>query len=719
MNSAETTTYTILVIDDDRELLLLMSRVLSKFGYRVLTALSAAHTWQELDALAADDPVHLILLDLMLPGVPGLELYHALRQRPQTTAVPIVVLSAINDIDKRVELLNHGVDDYLVKPCPLDELTARVAMHIKLGQLRQAKQTAEARAENQSLYLRAINEVGYQATQYLDLEIMMQKVAHQIMRQFACAGCTIYLQNPEEEKQTLLNPVATTTAPGTQDPVPPHVSICAQMRQTQTNANHAFIPITRSDALLGVMHVEGPLDLPFDRDKLQALQALAVQLATAVTNAYLFQDVRHHNHTLQTVASENRRLLLVEQQQRQQAEKLHHMAQVLSSSLALRPVLDNAMSHLRSMLDVEDGSIILIDDETQELRFAGTIQEASPQLREARLAPDEGIVGHVISSGEGIIVNKVHENPHFLPYIDRITGKQTRSVLCVPLVAHDRTVGALELINKNHGDFTGLDLALVSSAAGSIAIAVDNARLYEEQERLNEERELSQKQLLQTEKLAAAGRLAASMAHEINNPLQAVHSCLQLLIQFKLGADKQAEYLNMAGEEVERLINITNRILDFARPSTGHYDLVNLQRIINQVMQLTHKHLVHQHIKVQQTLAADASQVWVIPDQIAQAFLNIILNAIDAMPKGGELHLHTELDGNWIKTNFVDTGFGIDGTVLEHIFEPFFTTKENQPGLGLTISHGIVERHGGRMEVSSVVDKGTVVTVYLPRPLAE
>ena len=701
----------ILVIDDDQHLLTLMGHVLQKHNYQPLLADSAEQTWARLDGLPADAPLGLVLLDLMLPGVNGLELYHALRQRPQTANLPIVVLSAINDIDKRVELLSEGVDDYLVKPCPLHELIARITMHLKLAEVRRAHLVAEARLLSHEKYLHAINTIGHEASQYLDLEAMLMTVCTAVCTQFGCATAGFYLQNPENEQALELH-----LATSTPHHLPPPASLLKRAGEShtlKTENQHGVIPVLRGPVLLGLLHIteQLPDGLKSSQDKLAALQVLAGQLATTITNAYLFQDIHQHNLQLQTIANENRRLLVAEQRQRQQAEQLHRMAQIISSSLDLHAVLSTALNTIHSMIDVEDGSIVLVDEAKQQLYFAATLTE-QPSTQGLFLELGQGVVGMVIQQGEGVIVNDVQSNNQFWPVVDQMTGVTTRSLLCVPLTAHGRIIGALELINKLAGDFNEVDLALASSAAGSIAIAVDNARLYEAQEQATQ-------QLLHTEKMAAAGRLAASMAHEINNPLQAVHSCLQLLIQFELSPAKKQEYLHMAGEEVERLIAITNRILDFSRPSTGHYERVNLQRIINQVMHLAQKYIAHQKVKVQQTLAADAAQVWAIPDQIAQVFLNIILNGLDAMPTGGMLEIHTSLEGEWIKTMIRDNGLGMSQEVQKHLFEPFFSTKPNQAGLGLTISYGIIERHGGRILITSEEGQGTAVSVLLPRPLEE
>jgi signal transduction histidine kinase len=226
---------------------------------------------------------------------------------------------------------------------------------------------------------------------------------------------------------------------------------------------------------------------------------------------------------------------------------------------------------------------------------------------------------------------------------------------------------------------------------------------------------LSQEKLVQNAKMAAAGRLAASLAHEINNPLQSIHSCLQLAIHFNLSPEKQAEYLQMADEEVERVVDIVGRILEFSRPSQGTYQMTRVNRIVNQVIQLSGKYMAHRNLGLQQFLASDIPSILVIPDQIAQALLNIILNAVDAMGETGTLIIRSHMQGDWIIISVEDSGSGIPAAVQSHIFEPFFTTKEKNSGLGLTIAYGIVERHGGMIEFSTEQNRGTTFRLFLPR----
>jgi two-component system NtrC family sensor kinase len=225
-----------------------------------------------------------------------------------------------------------------------------------------------------------------------------------------------------------------------------------------------------------------------------------------------------------------------------------------------------------------------------------------------------------------------------------------------------------------------------------------------------------QSQLLQTEKLSALGRLLASLAHEINNPLQALRSGLRLLGRPNLDDAKRQRYVATLDKEVERLIHTTVQTLDFARPSRIGKRSTNLNQLLQETLILVNKQLQRNEIETLFELASSLPDIQVVPDQIKQVFLNLILNAIDAMPNGGCLKLTTSYipDDNLVMAALADSGRGIPAKIMSRIYEPFFSTKEAGTGLGLSISYSIVEVHGGHIEVESEPGVGSRFAVYLP-----
>jgi signal transduction histidine kinase/CheY-like chemotaxis protein len=711
--SSHPTGVRILAIDDDPTILTLIEIITQKMGFQLIQAKNGLETGKVLELAAAnnDPPFDLVLLDLMLPETRGEDLLEWLRLQPLTATSPIIILSALNQIDKRVEMMGKGADDYLVKPFHVNEFMTRIEIYVKLGRLQREKRESERQLAQRTNHLAAINEIGHTAVQYLDLDQMLDYVVNAIPQRFNFASCTIFLRDREAGifNQYVTSDKNWSPSQGT----PFIVQQAIATGQIQQQRSVVALPIERDDLVLGVMMVIETADNKVSSPTVDALSVLCNQLTTAILNSYLFYSLQEHNQQLQLVVKENNRLLSLEKVQRQQGEELHLTTKLVTSSLDLTEVLAAATDRIREMLHVEMGSILLLDEPNNQLTFASTLNDVLP-LQTIRLQADKGIVGQVVQNGHPLIVNNIHEYPDFSPIIDKLTGKQTHTILCVPLIAKDKVIGAIELINKKDGLFNEVDLSLLSSIASTIAVAIDNARLYREQANLIQQLHNSQKQLLNREKLAATGRMAASLAHEINNPLQAIHSCLQLAIHFDLGKEKQHDYLQMAAEEVERVIGMSTRILEFARPSTGTFQITNVNKLIGQVMRLADKHISHRKTEIQQFLASDLPSVYVVPDQIAQIFLGIILNALDAMSDTGLLTITTRRQDEWIETVFTDNGMGMSPETLSHIFEPFFSTKEGMAGLGLTVAYNIVERHGGKIVVTSELGQGTTVTVSLP-----
>jgi two-component system NtrC family sensor kinase len=400
----------------------------------------------------------------------------------------------------------------------------------------------------------------------------------------------------------------------------------------------------------------------------------------------------------------------------QELSALIDISRVVTSSLDLDEILGAAIQGIQGILQVEAVSLVLVDQETDKLVFRTTFSPERGGASGRTIEPGAGIVGYVVKSGKAKLVNSVERDPHFSAEVDEESGLTARTILCVPLAIHDRIIGAVEVINRLDGEFNERDLELLQAVAASVAVAMENASLYGELTDFAEELERSQAQLVQAEKMAAIGRLAASIAHEINNPLQAIHNSLHLSLHKSLEDDKRLQYVDMAQAEVQRLIEIVQRMLDFYRPSRGGSAPTDINSIVNNVLALAQKRLEHSSVQVHTHLSPDLPPVPVVADQITQVFLNVVINAIEAMPSGGELHLETLLseDGEWALTRFRDTGLGMPAEQIANLFEPFYTTKADGTGLGLAISYGIVERHGGEIDVSSQPGRGTTFIVRLP-----
>jgi two-component system, NtrC family, sensor kinase len=231
----------------------------------------------------------------------------------------------------------------------------------------------------------------------------------------------------------------------------------------------------------------------------------------------------------------------------------------------------------------------------------------------------------------------------------------------------------------------------------------------------------AQEHLLRAEKLAAVGRMAATVAHEINNPLAGVYTYIRL-IQRRLTEGKTSEadikklmeQLGIMGREVERATNIVLNLLDFTRPKEPAKAPTQINRVLDESLQVLTAALTLHDIRITKELG-DVPDVSVDPAQIKQVFLNILTNACEAMRAGGELHIRSRAAGGGaVAIEFTDTGPGIPVELLPKIFDPFVSTKDKGTGLGLAVAYELVSRHGGKLEVRSAPGEGTCMTVLLP-----
>jgi len=230
------------------------------------------------------------------------------------------------------------------------------------------------------------------------------------------------------------------------------------------------------------------------------------------------------------------------------------------------------------------------------------------------------------------------------------------------------------------------------------------------------EEKLLQTQLLHAEKLSAIGKLSASIAHEINNPLFGIKNVLERLREKASLSEDNREFADLALQECNRIRDLIKDLQNFNRPTSGRMTPVNLHKAIDHILLLSKKEMESKRITVKTRYARDLGEVMAIADQIKQVLLNLLNNAMEAITRGGEITITTEKAGNLAVVSIADTGAGIQAADLNHIFEPFFTTKPavKGTGLGLSVTYGIVKHHGGEINVQSEVGKGTTFTITLP-----
>lgn len=326
--------------------------------------------------------------------------------------------------------------------------------------------------------------------------------------------------------------------------------------------------------------------------------------------------------------------------------------------------------------------------------------------------PQSGPLGRVDALGVSLAINA--DGPGD-PDLQRVLADHgLGSLLCAPVSREVEYSLLLAARKAGEPNFSASDVEMFGILARQASVALENARLYAELRDYVRQVEESQQALIQAEKMAAVGRLTASIAHEINNPLQSLRNCLHLARREELDPDQRQDYLVLADSELNRLMSTVQRMLDFYRPGTGDRDVADVNALVQRVLKLLKKQLDEQQIEVHTSLTEPLPPIHVVANQIQQVIFNIILNAMDAMPEGGDLFIETRASNSMVEINFQDTGPGVPAEVRERIFEPFLSTREHGTGLGLSVSYNILDAHGGSLVLLDDRKPGACFRVRLP-----
>lgn len=379
-------------------------------------------------------------------------------------------------------------------------------------------------------------------------------------------------------------------------------------------------------------------------------------------------------------------------------------------------------------------AVVLLADDSGEFTIQGIGGTQADALREALkkeefIKPD-GVTGYVARSGESRLVNDTTRDALYQP----VRGWEARSELCVAIKDGEQTLGLIDVESRQKNAFSHNDLIAMESLAGILASVVSNANQYQKLQQtirqlraaeaeLNarmEAQRSAESRLLQAAKLAAVGEMAAGVAHELNNPLTTVTGFSELVLEETPADAPHRKELEMVLHEARRASDVVRRLLDFSRQGERVRVNADLNEVVRDVIALT-RHLIQTN-NVELILDLDANLPWVSIDsnQMKQVLLNLIHNALHAMPHGGELRVGTQQmarEGRrWAVMSVQDTGIGIEPEDQARIFEPFFTTKAGRggTGLGLSITYGIVTDHGGNIEVASQFGRGSTFSVWLP-----
>jgi signal transduction histidine kinase/DNA-binding response OmpR family regulator len=394
------------------------------------------------------------------------------------------------------------------------------------------------------------------------------------------------------------------------------------------------------------------------------------------------------------------------------SEALLQISEAVSSTLSSREILHIIVKKVASLFDATRCSIFRVAHDEKSAQVIAS--HDNPDIEMEITIDNYPEVKKALETGEMVIVQYVLLDPLMKDVQEHIQSLKNNAIVVIPIILKDNVIGTLFLRSvRDNKFFNEREIKFLKVVARIAANALDNAFLYENLES-------TRLQLVQSERLRALGELATGVAHNFNNLLSGILGHTQMLLSKDIN-DSIRERLQI----VEKLVldggEIVRRIQEFTRlRTTKDFSAVNLKDIINDVVRMTELKWSGGHNTSRIMLRVDANQMEIpIVDgnatELREVFINILFNAVDAMPNGGELRIRTETNGKNVFVYFIDTGEGMSEETRKRVFDPFFTTKGSKgTGLGMSVAYGIINRHNGQISIDSEPGIGTTVTVQLP-----
>jgi PAS domain S-box-containing protein len=404
----------------------------------------------------------------------------------------------------------------------------------------------------------------------------------------------------------------------------------------------------------------------------------------------------------------------------------HAVTRILAESESLSEASKNILRAIGEGLGWEFGMLWSMDDQHQRLHCAElwhVDQENFPEFeaacRRITFPPGIGLPGRIWQNLEPAWIRDVATDAN-CPRASDAARNDLHGGFGFPIRMGRRFLGVMEFLSRER---LSLDVDLLAMAEGigsEIGQYSERKRAEEElsqsKERLRRQAQELEQQLIASGRLVSVGELAASMAHEFNNPLGIVLGFAQDLLGKTDSTHPSYRALQIIKEEAERCEMLVRDLLEFARPRSEEFVSTDIKQLVAKTLEKVSNRVQNQHVEAVDNAAANLPRLYADPRQLQQVLVNLCLNALDAMPQGGQLTVGACLNGaDHITVTVIDTGHGIDDQSLPRIFQPFFTTKTRRGlGLGLPICDRIVKAHGGRIEVESQVGRGTTFKIELP-----
>ena len=372
----------------------------------------------------------------------------------------------------------------------------------------------------------------------------------------------------------------------------------------------------------------------------------------------------------------------------------------LASTLDLNELLHRIVVAAAEITDAEAGSILLYDGTARRLYFQVATNIDEPTMR-GLIVPLEGsIAGWIVTNRQPVRTTNVHGDERFFGEVEQSTGFSTRSLLGVPLITKDKVVGVLEVLNKQSGGFTDADQNLLLVMGAQAAVAIENARLFQQSDLISE------------------------FVHELRTPLASLSTATYLLLRPEISREQHEQIVRNIHNEAMRLNSMASAFLDLARLESGRVQFrksrFNLADLIQECKEIMQSKADEEHVQIRVETSDALPMLEADRDKLKQVLLNLFSNAIKYNHPNGLIVVRAEATEAEMTISVQDTGMGIPEDAVPHLFEKFYRVRDHEnktggTGLGLSICKQVVQGHNGSIEVKSKVGMGTVFIIHLLR----
>jgi signal transduction histidine kinase len=456
------------------------------------------------------------------------------------------------------------------------------------------------------------------------------------------------------------------------------------------------VPLEVNGEIRGILNVDSERVEAFTAADQELLAELADQAAKVIHNTWLYEQLRLKARLFESLIS---------------------VGHTINSALDLEDALRVITREASLLMEAKMCSLLLLDETGQSLQLSASHGAGDAYLNKPHVNVEESLVGVVIRRKRALQELDVRSSTRYL-HTDLARKEGLVSLLSVPLVFRGQAIGAINVYTGKPHLFSNEEIRILTALADLSAVAIEKARLYQRVVDVEE-------RMRRNEKLSALGLLAAEVAHEIRNPLTVMKMLYHSLdLRFPEG-DPRSRDAEIMGGKIEHLNQIVEQILVFARGAEPSLELVNVNPLLQELALLTRHKLTHQGVRVQHRLAANLPAIMADAGQLHQVFLNLILNAAEAMPDGGQLVIRSRIEAPSAKStlpavvriDFKDTGEGMSKEQQQQAFTAMLSSaKPKGTGLGLAIVGRIVEAHHGSIQIRSRLHHGTTITIRFPVP---